>query len=110
MEPDRAPVSTPAFWDALYAAGQDGWDLGEPAPALADWLEGGGRFPAPGDGGQPSSSSRLFTCGGPEMAPALPPPRTTAFPVPSPPPVSAARVAVPGAGRGHDARLLARQG
>ena len=110
MEPDRAPVSTPAFWDALYAAGQDGWDLGEPAPALADWLEGGGRFPAPGDGGQPSSSSRLFTCGGPEMAPAVPPPRTTAFPVPSPPPVDSARVAVPGAGRGHDARLLARQG
>ena len=28
------PVSTAGFWDGLYADGQDGWDLGEPAPAL----------------------------------------------------------------------------
>jgi methyl halide transferase len=66
-------VSRPQFWDRLYAEGQDGWDLGEPAPALADWLDAGGRF-------EPSA------------------PRTPA------------RVAVPGAGRGHDARLLARRG
>ena len=66
-------MSRPQFWDGLYAEGQDGWDLGEPAPALADWLDAGGRF-------EPSA------------------PRTPA------------RVAVPGAGRGHDARLLARRG
>jgi len=59
-------VSTAGFWDGLYAAAQDGWDLGGPAPALEDWLASG-RF------------------GGP-------------------------RVAVPGAGRAHDARLLARHG
>ena len=69
MEPARPPVSHAEFWDRLYAGGQDGWDLGEPAPALVDWLDAGGQFePAP------------------------------------------ARVAVPGAGRGHDARLLARRG
>ena len=66
-------MSGPQFWDGLYAEGQDGWDLGEPTPALADWLDAGGRF-------EPSA------------------PRTRA------------RVAVPGAGRGHDARLLARRG
>ena len=133
MEPHRPPVSTAGFWDGLYAEGQDGWDLGEPAPALVDWLDAGGRYePAPG--GQPSSSSELFSCGGPDMAPALPQPRTPvagiapALPQPRtpvsdmapalPPPrttVSGAaidrpRVAVPGAGRGHDARLLARRG
>jgi SAM-dependent methyltransferase len=69
VEPHLPPVSTAGFWDGLYADGQDGWDLGEPAPALVDWLDAGGRFePAP------------------------------------------ARIAVPGAGRGHDARLLARRG
>ena len=118
MEPHRPPVSTAGFWDALYAEGQDGWDLGEPAPALVDWLDGGGRFEARGS--QPSTSSELFICGGPEMAPALPQPRTPvsgmAPALPQPPtPVSGAaidrpRVAVPGAGRGHDARLLARRG
>jgi SAM-dependent methyltransferase len=61
-------VSTAGYWDGLYAGGQDGWDLGGPAPALEDWLASG-RF----------SSAR-------------------------------ARVAVPGAGRGHDARLLAGRG
>jgi SAM-dependent methyltransferase len=65
---DRAPVSTSAFWEKLYAAGQDGWELGEPAPALVQRLEAGLPL-APGT-----------------------------------------RVAVPGAGRGHDARLLARRG
>ena len=102
MEPHRPPVSTAGFWDGLYADGQDGWDLGEPAPALVDWLDAGGRFEPVG--GQPSTSSRLFSCGGPDMAPALPPPRTTVSDA------AAARVAVPGAGRGHDARLLARRG
>jgi SAM-dependent methyltransferase len=65
---DRAPVSTSAFWEKLYAAGEDGWELGEPAPALVQRLEAGLPL-APGT-----------------------------------------RVAVPGAGRGHDARLLARRG
>jgi SAM-dependent methyltransferase len=64
----RAPVSTAAFWDGLYASSQDGWELGEPAPALVQRLEAG-------------------------------------LPLPS-----GARVAVLGAGRGHDARLLARRG
>jgi SAM-dependent methyltransferase len=66
-------VSTPGFWEGLYAGGNDGWELGGPAPPLAAWLDAGGAFApaAPGD---------------------------------------AARVAVPGAGRGHDARLLARRG
>jgi len=65
---DRPPVSAPAFWEALYASSQDGWELGEPAPSLVAWLDGGGSF------------------------------------------ASGARVAVPGCGRGHDARLLARHG
>ena len=68
MAGDRPPVNASAFWEALYASSQDGWELGEPAPSLVAWLDGGGSF-APG-----------------------------------------ARVAVPGAGRGHDARLLARRG
>ena len=70
---DRPPVSAPAFWEQLYAEGQDGWELGVPAPALAAWLEAGGRFPARDESGP-------------------------------------ARIAVPGSGRGHDARLLARRG
>lgn len=69
---DRAPISTPAFWEALYVEGQDGWELGMPAPPLVAWLDAGGRF--------------------------------TARDAPGP-----ARVAVPGSGRGHDARLLARR-
>ena len=73
MEDARDPVSTPTFWQALYDEGRDGWELGGPAPALADWLDDGGGFPS-------AESGR------------------------------AARVAVPGAGRGHDARLIARRG
>ncbi len=73
MELARPPVSTPTFWEELYAGGDDGWELGVPAPPLAAWLDGGGRFPA----------------------------RDSTGP---------ARVAVPGCGRGHDARLLARRG
>ena len=68
MAGDRAPVSTPAFWEGLYASSQDGWELGEPAPSLVAQLDAGLAVP-PGS-----------------------------------------RVAVPGAGRGHDARLLARRG
>lgn len=70
---DRAPVSTPAFWDELYAGSKDGWELGAAAPPLVAWLDAGRRFVPRDDAG-------------------------------------AARVAVPGAGRGHDARLLARHG
>ena len=73
MAGPRHEVSGPAFWESRYAAGEDGWELGRPAPALASWLAAGGRFEAAAGGG-------------------------------------AARVAVPGCGRGHDARLLARQG
>ena len=69
----RAEVGDPAFWEERYRAGQDGWDLGGPAPALAAWLEIGGRFAAAVAG-------------------------------------RSARVLVPGCGRGHDARLLARVG
>jgi thiopurine S-methyltransferase len=75
MEPPRPAVSSAGFWDGLYVDGQDGWELGGPAPALEDWLASGGRF---------------------EREPEAPDPRP--------------RVAVPGAGRGHDARLLARHG
>ena len=80
---DRKPVGEPGFWEALYAEGNDGWELREPSPALVAWLAGGGRF---------------TISGGPEMAPALPPS------------ADAPRVAVPGCGRGHDARLLAQRG
>jgi methyl halide transferase len=66
---DRKPVSAAGFWENLYAQGEDGWELREPAPGLVAWLDGGGRLGPPG-----------------------------------------ARVAVPGCGRGHDARLLARHG
>jgi SAM-dependent methyltransferase len=62
-------VSSAAFWDGLYAAAQDGWELGRASPVLEDWLAAGGKFEG-----------------------------------------ARARVAVPGAGRGHDARLLARHG
>ena len=73
MDSVRPPVSTPEFWQGLYAGGQDGWELGGPAPALEAWLDEGGAFP-------PSAKG------------------------------SPARIAVPGAGRGHDARLLAHRG
>src|SRR5262245_26014704 len=70
---DRPPVDRPGFWDGLYARGEDGWELGAPAPALLDWLDSGSAFGAVG-------------------------------------PDAAARVAVPGCGRGHDCRLLASRG
>jgi SAM-dependent methyltransferase len=43
---DRPPVDTPTFWEELYAGGQDGWELGMPAPPLVAWLDAGGRFTA----------------------------------------------------------------
>ena len=61
-----ARVSTPEFWEGLYASGGDGWDLGQAAPPLRDFID---TTPLPGG-----------------------------------------RVAVPGCGRGHDARFLARRG
>ncbi|HEV8441020.1 MAG TPA: methyltransferase domain-containing protein [Methylomirabilota bacterium] len=73
MELGRPAVSTPAFWEDLYAGGHDGWELGTPAPPLRAWLDGGGRFSTADGSGE-------------------------------------VRVAVPGAGRGHDARLLAQRG
>ena len=73
MERDSPAVSTPEFWEELYTDGQDGWELGMPAPPLRAWLDAGGRFP-------PRERRRR------------------------------ARVATPGSGRGHDARLLARAG
>jgi methyl halide transferase len=80
---DRKPVDEPGFWEGLYADGNDGWELREPAVSLVAWLAGGGRF---------------VISGGPEMAPALPPSEDAPW------------VAVPGCGRGHDARLLAQRG
>jgi methyl halide transferase len=61
-----ARVSTPAFWDDVYARGGDGWELGAPALPLVDFF----------------ASARL----------------------------DGTRVAVPGCGRGHDARFLAGLG
>ena len=73
VEVDKSPVSSPAFWDSLYAGGNDGWELGAASPPLIAWLEAGGRFAS-------RDASR------------------------------APRVAIPGAGRGHDARALVRRG
>lgn len=53
MDLVRPEVSTPAFWRELYRSGQDGWELGAPAPPLLAWLEGGGAF-APGVPGRPA--------------------------------------------------------
>ena len=33
-----ARVSSPEFWDGIYAAGGDGWELGGPAPPLVDFV------------------------------------------------------------------------
>jgi SAM-dependent methyltransferase len=104
---DRKPVDEPGFWEGLYADGNDGWELREPSPPLVAWLDAGG----------------LFTIsGGPEMAPARPPSADArlapALPTLAdarlasalPQSADAPRVAVPGCGRGHDARLLAQRG
>ncbi len=37
MQEDK-PVSDPAFWEAAYLDGRDGWELGTAAPPLARWL------------------------------------------------------------------------
>ena len=34
-----ARVSTADFWDGLYATGGDGWELGQPATPLVDFVE-----------------------------------------------------------------------
>ena len=94
MDQHHPPVSTASFWDGLYAAGQDGWELGGPSPALEAWLETGGRFEA-------SGITRMSADWGSAGAISGPPQVKIA---------EAPRVAVPGSGRGHDARLLARQG
>jgi len=39
-----ATVSLPEFWNDLYARGGDGWELGQPAPPLVDFVE---RTPPP---------------------------------------------------------------
>jgi SAM-dependent methyltransferase len=77
----RTAVSRPDFWEGLYAGGEDGWELGAAAPPLARWLADGRRLRA----ARPDE--------GPTGAPGEP-----------------ARIAVPGCGRGHDCRLLARHG
>src|SRR5512145_2055781 len=59
-------VSTPLFWETLYAEGRDGWEMGGAHPSLVHLVD------------------------------TTPPPR--------------GRVAVPGCGRGHDARFLAGRG
>src|SRR4029077_18844481 len=61
VEPAHPPVSHPAFWDGLYAGGQDGWDLGEASPALVDWLGAGGRLRAAAGGASGGAAGR---CGG----------------------------------------------
>lgn len=80
------PVSSSGFWEDLYAGGNDGWELGTPAPPLASWLARGGRFPPLRPGKAPDGAGSLPSQG------------------------EAARIAVPGCGRGHDARLLAHHG
>ncbi|MBI2899719.1 MAG: methyltransferase domain-containing protein [Planctomycetes bacterium] len=48
------PVSLPSFWESLYETGDDGWDLGRPAPPLVRLLREapppGGRVAVPGCG------------------------------------------------------------
>ena len=78
-----ATVSSAEFWEDLYRRRGDAWELGRPAPALADWLEAKGNIAPPPAGRVPGGTH----------------PRT-----PAP------KVGVPGCGRGHDARLLARCG
>ena len=103
MEPRLLPVSTAGFWDGLYAEGQDGWELGAPSPALEAWLEAGGTFEAPrlsadrGAAGARGMSADWGSAG----AISGPPNKTIG---------QSPRVAVPGCGRAHDARLLARRG
>jgi SAM-dependent methyltransferase len=44
-----------SFWEKLYSEGQDGWELGEPSPPIATWLDSpsgprGGTAVVPGCG------------------------------------------------------------
>jgi len=98
VEQHRTPVSTSGFWDRLYAEGQDGWELGAPSPALESWLDSGGTFEPPrlsADWGSVAGRSGLSAD------------RGSAGAISGPPQM---KIAVPGAGRAHDARLLARRG
>ncbi len=36
---DRAAVNEPTFWQGLYDRREDGWELGQPAPPLAEYLQ-----------------------------------------------------------------------
>lgn len=40
-DPAAAAPLTPEFWEARYQAGSPRWDLGQPAPPLANWLASG---------------------------------------------------------------------
>jgi hypothetical protein len=42
-----SPIEDPGYWDAHYARGDTGWDIGSPAPAFVDLLAGPDA-PAPG--------------------------------------------------------------
>jgi methyl halide transferase len=82
-------VSSPVFWEDLYRSHGDGWELNRPAPALEDWLN----LPRHGRGGRDGADPLgRDDSGGAET------------------PMGRPKVAVPGCGRGHDARLLARRG
>ena len=103
-------MSTAGFWDGLYAAAQDGWDLGGPAPALEDWLAAGRWFEMEPERNVRGGGSGLSADGGSAGAISGPPQMKSLKKETVVGPRSAPRVAVPGAGRGHDARLLARHG
>jgi methyl halide transferase len=49
-----AGVSTPDFWTDLYARGDDGWDIRQPAPPLVEYIDrtppAPGRIAVPGCG------------------------------------------------------------
>ena len=49
-----ASVSDPAYWEDLYRRGGDGWELGQPAPPLVEFVESTppprGRVAVPGCG------------------------------------------------------------
>jgi SAM-dependent methyltransferase len=90
-----ASVNAPGFWDALYARPRQPWELGTPTPVLVDVIESScpplrarstelARRPRSTDSpGLPGAAVRLPAGG---------------------------RVAVPGCGRAHDVRYLARKG
>jgi methyl halide transferase len=46
-DPAAAALLTPEFWEARYQAGSPRWDLGQPAPPLANWLASSA-VPVPG--------------------------------------------------------------